>query len=188
MKEIILASKSPRRVELLKEIYPGSFLVIPSDIDEESVPFTDLKDKVIQIATKKLERSMIDHPNSVIISSDTMVVHNGFAIGKPKNEKEAFDMLKKLSGDYHYVYTAYAFYNGNGIIEKGLDIAKVYINKMDDLAIKEYIKEYKPFDKAGSYGIQDAGMSVEIIHGTKDVVMGFGKESIKKLLIKYNII
>ncbi len=188
MKKLILASKSPRRKELLSSIYPDKFLIVPSDIDEEAILSTSLEDKVVKIALAKLKKVQEEYPNNVIIASDTIVVFNNKPLGKPKDEIHAFNMLKELSGNVHEVFTSYAIISESGEIFSGVTKSKVYIESLTEEEIKNYLNLYKPFDKAGSYGIQDAGLKTKVIEGRKDIVMGFPTQEVKTILKKLHII
>lgn len=150
---IILASKSPRRQQFFKdldidftiqlkeveEIYPKELNGIEiTDFlaDLKSKAFTNLSDK------------------DILITSDTIVWHNNTALGKPKNEIDAFNMLRSLSGKKHEVITSISLRNKH--FQKIInDITTVYFKELSDDEINYYIKNYKPFDKAGAYGIQE---------------------------------
>ncbi len=188
MKKLILASKSPRRKELLSSIYHGDFLIVPSDIDEEAILSNSLDDKVVKIALAKLKKVQEEYPNNTIIASDTIVVFNNKPLGKPKDQIHAFNMLRELSGKYHEVYTSYAISSENGEIFSGVTKSKVYIESLTDEEIKNYLRLYKPFDKAGSYGIQDAGLKAQVVEGRKDIVMGFPTLEVETILKELHII
>ena len=173
LKSNILASASPRRKDLLNQI-GIDFSIIPSNINEDfrlNLPpeaFTEhwAREKALNISK--------DHPSSLIIGADTVVVLDGQILGKPKDENDSKEMLLKLSGKTHEVITGISLIH----IDSKIDITfngrtYVSINTLTISDILQYIRIYKPFDKAGSYGIQD-GFSVHIdkINGCYYNVMG----------------
>ena len=154
--EIILASTSPRRKSLLKS--EGiDFKVVSPNYDEEfgSLDFTYEKIKNVSLQKALSIKDMVDE-NSVIISADTVVVFENKILLKPKDEREAFDMLKKLSGKEHFVVTGYTLLcpkTGKTITSYVKSF--VSFDSLSDEQIKKYIDEYKPLDKAGAYGLQE---------------------------------
>ena len=176
-RKIILASKSPRRKELLENI-GLNFKTYPSDIDENIVEFDSFSDYVLKLAVLKGNdvSEKFDHKDSIIISSDTIVVFNNSEImNKPKNREEAYEMLKKLSNRTHSVFTSlYIKDNYKNIEISDFIETKVKFIELDNELIESYLDtdEYK--DKAGSYGIQGYGSKiVEKINGCYFSVMGF---------------
>jgi len=173
LKSIILASASPRRKQLLTQI-GFDFSVVPSTIKEDlSLPlppeaFTE------HWARKKAKNVAENYPDSLIIGADTVVVLNGKILGKPINEKDSVLMLRSLSGTTHEVITGVSLI----ILESDIDITfnertLVSFNTLNKNDILKYIHNYNPYDKAGSYGIQD-GFSVHIhkVQGCYYNVMG----------------
>ena len=173
VKSIILASASPRRKQLLTQI-GFDFSVVPSTIKEDlSLPlppeaFTE------HWARKKAKNVAENNPNSLIIGADTVVVLNGKILGKPNNEKDSVLMLRSLSGTTHEVITGVSLL----LLESEIDITFnertfVSINTLNKKDIFNYINNYNPYDKAGSYGIQD-GFSIHIhkVQGCYYNVMG----------------
>ena len=184
---VILASASPRRKKLMKELVP-SFTIIVPEIDE-SLSFkkhSDVKDIVSDIARRKCQKISKDHPHDLVIAADTVVVIDNEIIGKPKDEKDAYRILKTLSNNKHFVYTGYAIKQGDKFINK---VAKttVEFNDLSEQIIKDYIASGSPKDKAGAYGYQDNQdfALVKKIHGSKANVIGFPVEMIKRDLKKY---
>ena len=176
-KKIILASKSPRRKEILENI-GLEFDIIASDIDENITEYDSFSDFVIKLAVLKGDdiSEQLDNKDSVIISSDTIVVYNNREIlNKPKNREDAYSMLEKLSGNVHSVYTSiYVRDNYQNIVIKDFVETKVKFIELDKELIDSYLNtgEYK--DKAGGYGIQGYGsILVERIDGCYFSVMGF---------------
>ena len=170
---MILASASPRRKEIL-ENFGFSFKTIVKNIDETSDK-TRAEEKILEIAEKKARAAAIDFPDENIVGADTVVVVDGKILGKPKDEKEAFSMLKSLSGRSHEVITAFSFININkNISYSDYEITKVYFKNLTDDEINWYINTKEPMDKAGAYGIQGKGaFFVEKIEGDFFSVMGF---------------
>ena len=177
---VILASASPRRRELLKEI-TTDFQIITADIDEDKSYVMSPLDAVMDIAKRKGEKIHQDHYDDLVISADTIVVHKGKIIGKPIDDADAKKILQELSGDIHEVITAYCLFKGNKFIEKYV-ISKVYFYPLSDELIDAYIKTGSPLDKAGAYGVQDNDKFplVEKIIGSVSNVIGFPIEEIKE--------
>lgn len=172
---IILASKSPRRVEILKQI-GTEFEIMPADTDESVTPGTSPEDAVCEISRRKALciRDLIGSSENVfIISADTVVTYDGKIIGKPENDKHAYDILKNLSGKSHRVLTGFTLCMGN-IIHTDYESTDVFFRHLTDEEIEEYVKSGEPADKAGAYGIQDKGsVFVTGISGDYYNVMGF---------------
>lgn len=170
---MILASASPRRKEIL-ENFGFLFKTIVKNIDETSDK-TRAEEKILEIAEKKAKAAAIDFPDENVVGADTVVVVDGKILGKPKDEKEAFSMLKSLSGRSHEVITAFSFININkNISYSDYEITKVYFKNLTDDEINWYINTKEPMDKAGAYGIQGKGaFFVEKIEGDFFSVMGF---------------
>lgn len=172
-KKIILASASPRRKELLKG------LDIPFEVrlrdSDESYP-EDLKkeDVAIFLARKKSNSYMSDlAKNEIIITSDTTVLKDGIIYNKPRDEDDAFRMLEALSGSSHEVITGVCIRS----LEKELSFdsrSTVKFKALEEDEIRYYITNYKPFDKAGSYGIQEwlGYIAIEKIEGSYFNIMG----------------
>ena len=181
---IILASASPRRKQLMKEI-TNDFQIIVSDIDEEKSYSLPPLEAVLDIATRKGLEVKKDHPNDIIISADTIVLLGNHIIGKPKDKEDAKRILKELSGQTHEVITAYCIFNKEEIIKKRV-ISKVTFNKLSDSLIEEYVSSGSPLDKAGAYGVQDNDKYpiINSVIGSVDNVIGFPIKEIKEDLEK----
>ncbi|MEX0609311.1 MAG: Maf family protein [Balneolaceae bacterium] len=178
MLQIILASKSPRRKLLLSQL-GLAFEVFPSNLNED-ISESDPVKLVEQLALQKAEEVAKQCSNSLIIGADTVVVHSGEVLGKPKNEAEAAKMLKRLSGDNHSVYTGIAFVktDKDRLIERTKSFyeqTNVQFSTLSAQEIKAYVKSGSPMDKAGAYGIQDdlGALFVERIEGDYYNVVGF---------------
>ncbi|MFZ5948246.1 MAG: Maf family protein [Stygiobacter sp.] len=153
--QITLASKSPRRRKLLKSL-GLKFRSISVDLNEDILDGEHPILTVKRLSFHKLELAKNKIKSGIIITADTIVVLNKEIIGKPKNEKDAFNILKKLSGKTHIVYTGFAIENVDNQ-KKIIDYekTKVTFRVLSDDEINEYIKSGSPMDKAGAYGIQD---------------------------------
>ena len=174
---MILASGSPRRQEILKEV-GFNFKVVVPEIEEVSKEEEPVK-KILDISRKKAMSVGEKYTNEYVLSADTVVVVDNKILGKPKNVEEAREYLSLLSGREHEVITAYTFMS----IEKNIflsdySVSKVKFYKLDEETINWYIEtgEYK--DKAGAYGIQGKGrVLVENINGDFFSIMGFALAS-----------
>lgn len=187
---MILASKSPRRKEILENI--GFNLKIISEEIEEISDKKDILEWIKDIAYKKAEVVAKRYPYEYVVGADTIVEVDGEIIGKPKDKEEAKKILKKLSNRSHNVITGFSFINrGKNICIVDVAITKVYFKELSMEMIDWYIASEEPMDKAGAYGIQDKGaIFVEKIEGDFFTVMGFpiGKfiEKLNELGIKLN--
>ena len=186
---VILASASPRRKQLMKDLFPSFSIVVP-EIDESLSfkKFSNVIDIVRDIATRKCQKVSKEHPYDLVIAADTVVVIENEIIGKPKDAKDAFNMLKKLSGKTHYVYTAYAI-NKDGKMVVNTVETEVLFNELSDELINNYIATGSPLDKAGAYGYQDNDQYpiVKRIIGSYHNVIGFPVEEIKEDLKKFSL-
>tara|TARA_B100000073_G_scaffold1234_1_gene1115 strand:+ start:946 stop:1536 length:591 start_codon:yes stop_codon:yes gene_type:complete len=186
MIENILASSSPRRKELLNQI-GFNFKIIGSNVTEHSNLNFPPEAFAEYWAREKSKAVAKSHPESIVIGADTIVSLNGAIYGKPKNETNSINMLMSLSGKTHEVVTGVSFI----CYSKDIDITvneRTYVKvaKLDKKAIINYIKKYAPYDKAGSYGIQDGfSVFIEKINGCYYNVMGLPLSSFYKT---YNIL
>ena len=182
MKNLILASASPRRKELLEE-YGFEYEIVKSNFTE--VTYSSPKKTVLSNALGKAKEvySRLKNENALVLGADTIVVFNKEILGKPKNEEDAFNMLKKLSGKAHQVITAYAFCYNKKTIVKSVK-SKVVFNALTDEFIKEYISSGSPLDKAGAYGVQDNNGVVKKVKGSLNNVIGLPIEIFEKKLKK----
>ena len=185
--QYILASASPRRKQLLAELVKD-FEIIPSQADETVEGTPAPKALVTQLAAMKAEEvtKRPENEGKVVIGSDTVVAFGKTVLGKPKDEEDAFRMLKMLSGKKHAVYTGVSFQlakNGKYLRYTKVDKTLVYFNDLSDEWIWGYIKGGSPMDKAGAYGIQDGGL-VKGIKGSYTNVVGFPLELVEKMIRK----
>lgn len=184
---IILASKSPRRQDLLAKLV-NDFIVVASEFDERSIPYKGNIVEYVNILAreKALEVSRKIKEPAIIISADTMVVLEDKILGKPKNKKEANCMLSALSGNTHRVYTGLCILDmkTNSIMQEAV-FTDVKFSKLTNIEIQEYIDTGSPMDKAGAYGIQDfAAAFVEKIDGCYYNVMGLPLNVLYNMLKK----
>ena len=183
IKNIVLASQSPRRVELLKQL-DIHCLVMPADIDETAMLNESPSDYVLRLAKQKAQAvasKFVDNDlpdiilpghNLPILAADTTVALGLQILGKPVNDADAFEMLKQLSGSTHQVHTAIAV-AFNGKLETALNSTQVEMMPLSDAMINAYIATGEHKDKAGSYAIQGlAGSWIKKITGSYTGVMG----------------
>ena len=171
--KIILASKSPRRKEIL-ETMGVQFEIDVADVDESVSDDLSPVEAVCEISKRKAQRIAERHgEDEIVISADTVVVIDGKIIGKPKDKEDAFCILKNLSGRTHEVYTGFTVC-GNGKTKTDFEVTKVHFKELCDDDIRRYIATGEPMDKAGAYGIQQKGnLFVDYIHGDYYNVVGF---------------
>ena len=181
---VILASASPRRQELIKQI-TSDFVVITADIDEDKSYVLSPLNAVLDIAKRKGEKIHNLHKEDLVISADTIVVLDNEIIGKPIDEEDTYKILKKLSGKTHQVITAYCLFKEDKFIEKYV-ISDVLFKNIDDDLIRRYIASKSPLDKAGAYGVQDNDQFpiIEKVTGSITNVIGFPIEEIKEDFLK----
>jgi septum formation protein len=173
--EFVLASASERRQELLKRIVED-FKIVISSFDETSVDFSGDCDEYVKVLALGKAREVADRTKneSMVIGSDTIVYHNGKILGKPKDEQDAYNMLKSLSGSSHKVYSGIAVINtASNEIKMDSVSTEVFFSILSEEQISRYIASAEPMDKAGAYGIQgNGGIFVEKIHGCYYNVVG----------------
>ena len=171
--EIILASKSPRRREILENT-KVRFSIEESQIDEV-IKLNELpKETVMRLAYEKALDVANRNRNSLVIGADTIVVINDTILGKPKDDIEAFSMLKLLSGKTHYVITGFALINLS-LDKKIIDcqVSQVTFKELSEQCIKDYLQTKESLDKAGAYGIQGYGaLLVKNIQGDYFNIVG----------------
>lgn len=172
--DIILASKSPRRRQLLHEL--GLKFRVADNIDvNEDYPESLKSEEIplyLAVAKARSHESMIKD-NTLLITADTIVWYDNQVLGKPANHKEAFEILKKLSGKQHQVYTGVCLKTGQ--YEKSFfSCSTVHFRQLTDEEINYYIQNFRPFDKAGAYGVQEwiGYIGIEHIEGSYFNVMG----------------
>jgi len=179
---IILASKSPRRQELM-QLMGLNFKVELKDVDESYPEGLSPAEIAVYIAEKKAKA--FNAGAEIVITADTIVALNGEILGKPEDRAHAQEMLRKLSGSIHEVYTGVSIVKGDKI-HSFYDVTEVTCKPVTSEEIDFYIDNYKPYDKAGSYGVQDwwGIVVVERINGSYTNVMGLPTEKLYNELLK----
>lgn len=170
---LILASGSPRRQQFFKDL-ELDFEIRLREIEEvypNHLKADEITDYLAELKGKAFEKDLAN--NELLITSDTIVWHNNEALGKPKDAEDAFQMLKKLSNSTHQVITSVSF-KTNERTTTLHDYTEVEFMELSDEMIAYYLEKFKPFDKAGSYGIQDwiGLVGVKSIKGSYTNVMG----------------
>lgn len=180
--KILLASQSPRRKELLSNL-GFDFEVVKIDCEEILPENIKIEDAAAYLSELKANAFGNLQNHDVLLTADTVVANENQFLGKPKNEIEAKEMLKSLSGKIHQVYTGITIKTLNKIITE-TDVADVEFDEISDEEIDFYIKNYQPFDKAGGYGIQEwLGMSkIKKINGSFYTIMGLPTHLVYKIL------
>ena len=190
----ILASSSQRRISLLKK-FGFNFIAVNHNIAVEP-NFEDLKLKenisienfVRQLALMKAKSVAVNYKNGYIIGADTVIFFNGKAYGKPLNLEDAYNMIKELAGKTHEVYSGISIVNNDkNIILTDHDKTFVSIKPLSDKEINSYISDNPPFDRAGSYGIQDENGIVESYSGSFENVLGLPVQKLLQILKEYNL-
>lgn len=185
--DVILASASPRRRELLALLF-RDFRVVPSQFDESLVP-PELgpADHVHHSALMKARDVADTHPDSLVIGADTIVVIDGAILGKPANRADAIRMLEMLSGKTHQVYTGVALIH-QGVERTGVECTDVDFADLDDEIIVRYVDTGEPLDKAGGYAIQGKGVVlIESIRGCYPNVVGLPLAMLSNLLVEFGV-
>lgn len=185
MPKIILASKSRARQKILKDV-GIKFSIAVSGVEEEKVIKKDAKTLVINNAKRKARDIVKKIDSGIVIGADTVVLAGNKLIGKPRDKKDAFDIIKLLSSKPHFVYSGLVVIDKkSGKTFTAADETKVYMKKMSDSEIKKYINKYKPMDKAGAFDIQGpGGMLVERIEGCFYNVVGLPLSKLVQILKK----
>ncbi len=177
---LILASQSPRRRELL------TLMGIPFTVDAPQVDETctlGARDAVLELSRRKAHAAAARHPGQVILASDTLVAVDDEPLGKPRDEADAFRMLKSLAGRWHQVYTGVCAIGTDGACHARVDATDVRFGPMSDEAIRAYIRTGEPMDKAGAYALQGiAGLWIEEIRGSHTNVIGLPLTLTRRLL------
>ena len=187
--DIILASQSPRRKELLGQMGLKGFKIIAPDVDETMEENLSPAQMVEELSLRKA-RAVADHvedEEALIIAADTVVVLDGGILGKPADEREAFGMLSALSGNRHRVYTGVTVLRGSRAITSHEETI-VTFRELDPEEIMDYIATEEPMDKAGAYGIQGLGaLLVSGIEGDYFNVMGLPVYRLGRILSAFGV-
>jgi septum formation protein len=187
MRNIILASRSPRRRELLIQMGFNP-KIEESAVDEERFSFSSPADLVTKLSKAKAEAVSKNHRDAVIIGADTVVALDSEIMGKPKSSKHAKEMLKKLSGKTHDVITGFTILDTKTKKEFTKAVkTKVKVRKLTKAEIDQYVKTGLPMDRAGAYGIQDESSIVESISGDYFNVVGLPTDDVLNALKEFKI-
>lgn len=178
-KKLVLASGSPRRLALLRQIGIEPE-VLPVDAEERK---TGIPEKVVkENAVKKAQAALKLRPQTTILAADTIVAYQGEILGKPRTEADAARMLKMLSGQKHSVFTGIAAIE-NGVLQSSVIESQVYFFQLTEAAIRGYITTGEPMDKAGAYGIQGRGaLLVRAIVGDYNNIVGLPLAALKNIM------
>ncbi len=187
MKEIILASSSPRRQSLLDNL-DICFSTISTNIDESFLPQESPRNAVRRLARLKAERAIpLLRENCLLIAADTIVVLDGQVMGKPGSKDDALEMLTQLSGRCHEVITAICIRTAGGC-EVEDETTRVYFRHLSEEEIRAYVASGEPADKAGAYGIQGrGGLLVQRIEGCYFNVVGLPMSRLYLMLKKQGV-
>jgi len=183
--KIILASKSPRRQELLR-LMDMDFRIVLKEVDESYPDGLKPEEIAVYIAEKKALAFDEETRDEIVLTADTIVEVNGRILGKPETPEHAVEMLKMLSGNVHRVITGVCLmYRGK--INKFYDVSEVFFRKLTDQEIAAYVDRYQPMDKAGAYGIQEwmGLIGIERINGSYTNVVGLPTEKVYQQLLKF---
>jgi septum formation protein len=182
--QIVLGSQSPRRKELLS-LMNIDFRVEVQEVEESYPENLTPIEIAIHIASKKAKAFKGLSSNELLITADTIVAQHQHILGKPKDAAHAKEMIQQLAGNTHEVITAVAFQYQSQLITFH-DCTKVYMNPLSEAEINHYIENYKPYDKAGAYGIQEwiGLVAIQKIEGSYTNVMGLPTEKLYQALQK----
>lgn len=185
-KNIVLASSSPRRKEILA-LTPWEFIVDSVETQEIIDPNLDIEENLKKLAIEKALPIAKKHPKALVIGSDTIVSINGEILGKPKSVEDAKLMLRLLSGNFHQVFTGVAILEGDNVVSSFCEKSTVEFKALTEEEIDWYVSTKEPMDKAGSYGIQGhGGMFVKGIQGDYFNIMGLPLNKVFEQL--YNLV
>ena len=187
--QVILASASPRRRRLLRQI-GVSFRVIPADVDETVFSGEQPADYVVRVALEKAAAVWTRVDGSLpVLAADTTVVLEGDILGKPADRGEAIEMLQRLSGQTHEVYSAVAVQAGANRAADLLNVTRVTFAPLQQDWIEAYCESGEPMDKAGAYGVQgQAAARIVRIEGSFSGVMGLPLYETSELLHRFEVL
>ena len=187
MLQVILASQSPRRQQLLRQIGIADFEIIVPDADETYDPALSPEQIVSSISRKKAEAVRPLAKDALVIAADTMVFLDGLRLGKPKTQEEAREMLTALSGRTHHVCTGVTVCRGPQVFTES-ETTSVTFRPLTGWEIARYVLTGEPMDKAGSYGVQGLGaLFVEHIDGDYFNVMGLPLCRLGRMLKRFGV-
>ena len=185
--KIILASNSPRRKELLSSL-GYDFEVVKVDCDEAYPSALDINEVAGYLSKLKADAYVELQEGQLLITSDTIVVQGNTVLGKPKSKSEAHEMIKSLSNSTHEVHTGVTIRSLKKSVTK-TDVSKVTFSEINDEENEYYLENYKPFDKAGSYGIQEwIGMAkITKIEGSFYTIMGLPTHLVYEIIKSFDL-
>ncbi|MBP3924785.1 septum formation protein Maf [bacterium] len=190
MGKIVLASNSPRRRKIMKEQTDYYFEVKPSPYEEKHTTTVFSYDYIENLAYNKAFAvvELLKGEDVLVVGADTVVVLGDEILGKPADKEEALTMLKKLSGKTHKVVTSIAVINcKDSHCEIQSTTSEVEFSNLDDEQIRFYIEKFKPFDKAGSYGIQELPEGyIKEFRGSLENIIGLCPKTLKNLIEKFD--
>jgi septum formation protein len=180
---LILATASPRRIELVRQL-GLTFQTLPANVDESAKEDESAADYVQRLAEAKARQVSGQHPQALVIGADTVVALDGVLLGKPADARQAASMLRRLSGRTHEVYTGLSLsYGARNWRETVYARTEVSMRRLDDAEIASYVATGEPLDKAGVYAIQGrAAMFVDHIAGCYFNVVGLPLSLLSRML------
>ncbi len=182
--DLILASASPRRKEILSRIWHGEFSIVPSDAEELQANEYNVQAVALENAVRKAGRIAERFPASLVIGADTLIEFENSAIGKPADKEDAVRILTALSGKTHCVTTGVCLCCKNkNLLIRFAEVSKVLFKPFPRSLAEEYVRLVPVLDKAGAYAIQDHGeMIIDGIHGSYDNIVGLPSERLEETL------
>ena len=184
---IILASQSPRRKELLERMGLSDFAIIPARGDENCPPGCTPAGLVEELSRRKCAEVAAAHPDALVIAADTVVEIDGRILGKPHSEEQAAEMLRLLSGRENRVYSGLTVARGGEAVTEH-EVTPVRFRPLSEADIRHYIATGEPMDKAGAYGVQGYGcVLVEGVFGDYYNVMGLPVCRLARLLARFGV-
>lgn len=184
--QILLASNSPRRRELLGAMGVGRYEVVSPGVDEH-IEGNPTPDQLVCKLSARKAGAVRALPDDLVIAADTVVELDGEILGKPRDGEDAFRMLSRLSGGRHQVFTGVTVRRGDEIVTE-FEVTEVFFRELTPLEISRYIATGEPMDKAGAYGIQGYGaLLVEGICGDYFNVMGLPVNRLRGILLRFGV-
>ena len=186
---LILASASPRRKSLLREL-GLDFKIVEAQVEEIPAPGESPREFVLRAAYEKAAEVSRLHPAAWVLGADTVVVHDGRILGKPKDRQAALETLLALSGSRHLVHTGFCLMNGDKQVSaRRVVTTEVYFFPFTEDIAAAYVATGEPLDKAGAYGIQGmGGFLVERINGSYSNVVGLPLTEVVGELLRYKVV
>jgi septum formation protein len=186
MPPLVLASASPRRSALLTR--DGfAFTILPADVDEIAPAHLTPAEITLANARTKALAISAQQPDAIVLGADTIVAFDGEIFGKPRDMDHAFEMVSRLNGRIHEVWSGVWLVRGAPALETGFnEVTRVRFRTLDDAAIRAYLARIGPLDKAGAYAAQDDdGELIECIEGCFDNVVGLPMKPLTRALAKF---